>query len=418
MSANARQKRDSPAAREAPKQPLPRGLRSTMNMPPIRKSTSNSTSSLGLLHVLNDGFLASLPLLLPFMQKDLGLGFESIGLLSSILASAGVVLALPSARIARKFGGLRVLGTALLLYSLAFILAGSASGILSLSVAFVLASIGFGLFHPIAFALVADGSSAQDVGKKMGDFTAVGDLGRIGIAAAVTFLVAALGWRGTAVIYGVLPLLLFALFVRRSAAPVPAEVRGDSAPHGLRCSENFIMAVIAGGLDALASSSIFIFIPFLLVHRGIPTALLGALSGAFFVGNMLGKVLVGRVVDRLGCFRVFVVAEIAMAVLLFYLSIETATAWIAIFSILLGAVTKGTVPVINTMVSNAVPDPALYAKAFAIVSFVGGVAAVIAPSLYGLVAERFGIVAVFHLCACFALLAVIPGAWQRMARKR
>ncbi len=373
---------------------------------------------LGLLHVLNDGLLASLPLLLPFMQQDLGLDFAAVGLLSSILASAGVVLALPSARLARRYGGLRVLGAALLLYSLAFILAGCATGIFSLAACFALASVGFGLFHPIAFALVAHGSSAQDVGKNMGDFTAVGDLGRIGIAAAATLLVAALSWRQTAIVYGVLPPLLFALFVRRPAVALTVEASGDGAPaHGLRCSENFVMAVIAGGLDALASTSIFIFIPFLLVHRGVSTALLGALSGAFFIGNMLGKVLVGRVVDKFGCLRVFVVAEMAMAVLLFCLSHATATALIALFSILLGAVTKGTVPVINTMVSNAVPDRALYAKAFAIVSFVGGVAAVVAPFVYGLVAERCGIVAVFHLCACFALLAITPGVAHRLLRK-
>jgi len=374
-------------------------------------------SSLGVLHVLNDGFLASLPLLLPFMQKDLSLGFESIGLLSSILAFAGVVLALPSARIARKFGGLRVLGIALLLYSVAFIFAGCASGLVSLSISFALASIGFGLFHPIAFALVAHASGAQEVGRKMGSFTAIGDLGRIGIAAAATFLVAALGWRETAILYGVLPLLMFALFFRRTPVHLDAAAKVGAKPHGLRCSENFIFAIIAGGLDALASSSIFIFIPFLLVHRGIPTALLGALSGAFFVGNMLGKVLVGRAVDKLGCFSVFVVSEIVMAALLFYLSSETSTVLIALLSVLLGAVTKGTVPVINTMVTNSVPDRALYEKAFGIVSFVGGVAAVVAPSVYGLVAERFGIVAVFHLCACFALLAIIPGSLNRVMKK-
>ena len=378
-------------------------------------------ANIGLLHVLNDGFLASLPLLLPFMQKDLGLDFESVGLLSSILASAGVVLALPAARIARKFGGLRVLGMALLLYSVALILAGCATGLFSLTVSFALASIGFGLFHPIAFALVAHGSSAQDVGKKMGNFTAIGDLGRIGIAAAATFLVAALSWRETAIIYGVLPLLMFALFFRRTPVDLNAEAKVGAKPQGLRCSENFILAIIAGGLDALASSAIFIFIPFLLIHRGIPTALLGALSGAFFVGNMLGKVLVGRVVDKLGCFRVFVVSEIVMAVLLLYLSVETSTVLIALLSILLGAVTKGTVPVINTMVSNSVPDRALYEKAFGIVSFVGGVAAVVAPYVYGLVAERFGIIAVFRLCAGFALLAIIPGSlnWAiKSARNR
>jgi FSR family fosmidomycin resistance protein-like MFS transporter len=385
------------------------------------RSLPNPLANLGFMHILNDGFLASFPLLLPFIQKDLGLGFGSIGFLGSVLGSAGVVLALPSSVIARRFGGNRVLGFALMLYSVAFILTAMSSGFVFLTISFALASIGFGLFHPISFALVAHRSNKTDVGKKMGNFTAIGDFGRIGIAALATFVVAALSWRETAFIYGIVPLALFcySLFFCRPLAGKSDSSKGEAnvKPRGLRYSRDFALTLVTGSIDALASSSLFVFIPFLLIHRGVSPALLGSLSGAFFVGNMLGKVLIGKVIDRLGCFKVFVFSEIIMAILLVLLSIETSTPLIAVFSILLGAVTKGTVPVINTMVTHSVPDRELYEKAFGIVSFAGGIAGVVAPLLLGLVASRFGIVSVFHLSAGFAVLAILPCTLDRMIRK-
>ena len=378
-------------------------------------------SNLSFLHILNDGFLASFPLLLPFIQKDLDMGFGTVGFLSSVLASAGAVLALPSSLIARRFGGYRVLRIALLIYAAAFILTGFSPGFIVLVFSFLMASLGFGLFHPISFALVARGGDGKNVGRRMGNFTAIGDFGRIGIAAFATVLIASLGWRTTAIVYGVLPLSLFAFSKAFCQPPVPTatveNVNAGMQLRGLRYSKEFILAIATGSIDALASTSLFIFIPFLLIHRGIPVALLGSLSGAFFVGNMLGKVMIGKIIDRLGCYRVFVSSEIIMAALLVVLSVEKSTVLIAVLSVLLGAVTKGTVPIINTMVANAVPDRQLYEKAFGIVSFASGLAAVAAPVIFGFVAERFGVVSVFRVSAIIALLAIVPGLAHAMVKR-
>lgn len=372
----------------------------------------------GILHVLNDGFLASFPLLLPFVQKELGLGFASIGFLSGLLGSAGVLLALPSGALAARFGGLRVLAAAMLFYSFAFVLAGFSPGFPVLVIAFAVASVGFGVFHPISFALVAHGSTPKDIGRKMGNFTAIGDIGKIGVSSVMTLLVVSLGWRSTSVLYGIIPFIFLCamlLVFRPHFLPGnPSGAKGRPKPHGLRYRRDFILAVVTGSLDALASSSLFIFIPFLFLFRGIPPAILGSLSGAFFVGNMLGKVAFGKIVDRFGSLRIFIASELLMAVLLVLISLQTSVALIAVLAVLLGAVTKGTVPVINTMVANSVPDPELYEKAFGVVSFTGGIAGVAAPFALGLAAERFGVVPVFQLSAAFAVLAVVPVSVNRL----
>ena len=196
--------------------------------------SSNPIFSLSFLHILNDGWLASLPLLLPFIQKDLRIEFGQIGLLTSILSVAGVVLAIPAASISKRFGGFRILVCAAAIYSCAFILTGFSSGFLFLALSFILASVGFGIFHPVSFALIAHVGAPERLGAQMGSFTAVGDIGRIGVAACVTLLVSWLNWRNAAIIFGCIPLVfVFAMptlvaFTMRSAWSATRSVERSS----------------------------------------------------------------------------------------------------------------------------------------------------------------------------------------------
>src|SRR3954471_8671544 len=110
---------------------------------------------LNLLHILNDGFQASFVLLLAFIAKDQGLNLTQVGLLGTILNVSGIILALPAGYIAAKIGGLKTLVIALFIYALALLGAGSLGHYGFLIVMFSLGGIGFGVFHPIAFALIA-----------------------------------------------------------------------------------------------------------------------------------------------------------------------------------------------------------------------------------------------------------------------
>jgi MFS family permease len=376
-----------------------------------RNALLNPFSKLGFLHILNDGFLASFSLLLPFIQKDLNIGFGKIGMVTSILNMAGIVLAVPSASISMRFGGYKVIIISMLFYCSAFFITGLSANYLTLVSAFVVASIGFGMFHPISFALVANTSDVKNIGRNMGAFTAVGDIGRIGIAAFVTLLVSLVNWRNTAFIYGSVPLSLFLmslLFCKKLDFASDFKKEKTVKMHGLHKCAAYLIVLLTSFIDGLASSSLFVFLPFLYVSKGASAALLGSLTGAFFVGNMLGKIIIGKITDVYGCKKVFICSEIIMAILLIFLSAISNIAVLVAISILLGAVTKGTVPVINSLLAKSVPDQRLNQKAFGIVSLVGGIASVIAPILYGFVAQRVGINAVFLFSACIALVAIVP----------
>ena len=150
---------------------------------------SSPFTSLNLLHALNDAYETNFILLLPFIAKDLELNLILVGILGSLMFSFSIILALPSAYIAVKFGGIKTLIFAVFIYGFGMLGVGFSGNYFYLLLAFVLGGIGFGLFHPVALALIAKWTSIKNRGTAMGSFSAVGDLGKIGITSSLTFIV-------------------------------------------------------------------------------------------------------------------------------------------------------------------------------------------------------------------------------------
>jgi len=371
------------------------------------------TANLALqaMHVLNDGYAACLPLLLPFVRQELPLTLSQIGALGAVLNFSGIALALPAGPLAGRWGGLRLLSWAVVLYSAAFLIVGWAGGYAVLLAAFALASLGFGIFHPVAFSAVARNSVPDELGRRMGAFTAVGDIGRIAMAAAVTALVARIAWRPAALSYGIVGILVGALLVAAvSRIPAPRESGGRKrvfAPALLR-NRDYLLVIATGALDAFASSSLFLFLPFLLVERGSSPALLGSFTGAFFLGNLLGKTALGAVVDRVGNKRVFLISEAFMAAAVAAMAFAASLPVIVALALLVGILSKGTVPVLGSMIADASRRDDCFEQAYGMSSFVTSVSNAVAPAVLGIAAEAFGVERVFLICAAVALAALVP----------
>jgi MFS family permease len=123
---------------------------------------------------------------------------------------------------------------------------------------------------------------------------------------------------------------------------------------------------------------------------------------------MLGKSILGRFVDRYGHAKIFIISEIGMSVCCIVLAFSTTLSIILISSVILGIFTKGTVPVLATMLSRTVEHHASYERAFAINAFFTGIASTLAPTLLGYASQTKGITFAFLLSALCALLATLP----------
>lgn len=366
-----------------------------------------------LFHILNDGSKSSFLLLLPYITKELNLTLTQAGFLGTLLSSISIILALPAGYIATKIGGYKTLVIALFLYGFGFLGISFASTYFWLLVLFLLAGIGFGLFHPIGLALVAKLSEKSERGRQMGNFTAVGDLGRIGIAAVLTFIVVFIGWRTTSFFYAVvilgIAIFFYLLFLHKKEHFLVKEKK----PVELKLltiirHKQFLFTTLSYFFDSLGSTSFFIFLPFLLLAREINPALIGSFVALFFIGNFVGKTALGRLVDSFGAVKVFIIAEILMAFFIFLLATTNSFLIIILCSLILGVFTKGTSPIIHSMVSESAEHHGNFEKTFGANQLVGTIATTVSPVLLGFVSDKFGITSAFYLMGLFALVAIIP----------
>lgn len=367
---------------------------------------------LPILHLFNDGYLAAMPLVLPFAAEEFSIPLSMIGLLGSLLSFSGIILALPAGAAAARFGAVRLLSFAVLCYSIGFLLLGTAGGIAAIFAAFILGSIAFGIFHPIAFSAVAKESSSSQLGRNMGIFAATGDIGRIAFAAAVTFIIGLTSWRFTSFLYGIAALFLFLFcFIyalrRNDGNKETASKSKKKLDYSILKKKAFGLSNTASFLDSFANASLFIFIPFLLTFRGIGAAFIGVFTSVFFVGNLLGKVIMGRLTDRVKEEYLFIGCECCIFIALIILALSPSAVIISLLALILGFFTKGTVPIVSTMIAQSVGETE-YEAAYSVNSLSTSIANTLAPLFFGLLADILGVQAIFFACGIAALLAAIP----------
>ena len=367
---------------------------------------------LPILHLFNDGYLAVMPLVLPFAAEEFNIPLSIVGLLGSLLSFSGIILALPAGAAAARFGAVRLLSFAVLCYSIGFLLLGTAGGIAAIFAAFILGSIAFGIFHPIAFSAVAKESSSSQLGRNMGIFAATGDIGRIAFAAAVTFIIGLTSWRFTSFLYGIAALFLFLFcFIyalrRNDGNKGTASKSKKKLDYSILKKKAFGLSNTASFLDSFANASLFIFIPFLLTFRGIDAAFIGVFTSVFFVGNLLGKVIMGRLTDRMKEEYLFIGCECCIFIALIILALSPSAVIISLLALILGFFTKGTVPIVSTMIAQSVGETE-YEAAYSVNSLSTSIANTLAPLFFGLLADILGVQAIFFACGIAALLAAIP----------
>ena len=375
--------------------------------------------TLYLLHFLNDGIRTSFIALLPFIAKDMHLSLAVVGVLGASQSFLGSALSMPAGLLSSRIGGFTILFTSLLLYSLGAGIIGLAPHIAILIPIFYLAISGFGMFHSIAYALVARASDATNKGRNMGNFTAFGDIGRSIIPTIALFIVVFVGWRWTfegIALFGIFLFFIFRYFFHYKNPLLLTKHKQEKISNsktwikeaiGLLHQREMLLVTIAGVVDAFAGSSIYIFLPFFILAKGIAPVMLGFFTAAYFIGSLAGKTILGRGVDRFGNTKIFIFTELLMALFLFLLTLITNFFVLLFISFFLGLFTRGTTPVVATLYSQIVHEKH-YEKVFAVSLTLLELSSALSAILLGILADKFGLQMIFYLTAFLACLASLP----------
>lgn len=381
---------------------------------PIQPQARNENRILSACNFLSKGWEVSVLGLLVFIQQEYSLPLYMVGILSTVFIVCQISISFFAGKIAHAVHSRNVVLLAIGASGLSWMTLFLTHHTAVLYVAYALGGISSGLFEPIGNSLVAKSSSVKNRGTAIGNFAAFGDMGRIAVGAAATTLA---GWIGVnnacAVLLGtnVAALILSLIYLAKPADSDGPETHESPVQiRDLLKNSKFCHATLAGIADSFSSASLYIFIPFLLIPKGIALANTGYFNVIFFAGYMSGRLVLGRLADKYGPPAILIISKVIMAALIVLLIVASGKIWIMILVFVLGIFTRGTSPIIRAMVADSMDERVTFHDAFSAYSFASRGSTAVCRPIYGYLASFAGIGSVFYAAAAVSLLTLYPAA--------
>ena len=355
-------------------------------------------------------------LLLPKIRQEFGFSYAEISLIGSIYYFGSLATNVASGP-AVDMTGRRVLFQVISLFAvaLAIIGFGLTQGFVLIALMGVFISAANNLWHPAAMSYLSSEFphnrafvlSVHGIGSNIGE--AVGPL-----AAGVMLTWFALSWREVAFLNAIPALLVGVVFVI-VLLPKDRPVVGSGSGVDLatyiaslwRMVKNkaVLGLSIMAGFRNMAQSGLKLFLPFYIVDvLNLPYAYAGFALTALLVGGLIASPIAGAYSDRIGRRSVIMMALTASTVVIIGLTfVGNGTAYVIGIS-LLGFTMFAVRPVIQGWMMDIVPRQ-MAGSATSFMFSVQSVKSMITPVIGGLIADQYGLTAVFYFLGGVLLLA-------------
>jgi len=372
-------------------------------------------------HVLHDGLTDVLYVLLPVIGQTFGLSYAQIGLLRSANKAALALFQLPAGMLAERYGErvLLVVGTACA--GAAFVALGLAPGFVAILVALFAAGLGSAVQHPLSSSLITHAYALDGRRIALGTYNFAGDVGKVAFAGAFSLLLAGgIGWQVPAIATGALAIaasVAFLLLLAQAGAGLrPARMHGDGAKTesggwGLRNREGFIALSVIEVVDASMRSAFLTFVAFLMLAKGLPEGWALVSVPLVVAGGMAGKLACGFLAERYGPVRTILVTQGGCALGILALVVLPGLSAYVLLP-LVGVALNGTSSALYGTIGDVV-EQEKSSRAFGLFYTLGSTCGVIAPLVYGLIADRIGVPATVVLIATVTLLCLPAALWLR-----
>lgn len=381
---------------------------------------------LNVYHIMNDGFFDAVPVLLTFVALAYGLGEKEIGMVVSCGTALGTVAGLATMFLSKYLSPLKIISLLIGVGGVGFVAASFSPGFLFAGISFTIVMFGYSLFHNICFSYLTVHTERRKLGRILSDFAAIGDIGRIpfialaGYLSAFTFFNVS-GWKLVSFLFGIAGIVsavLLFLFSKEDTLEERVVHTKSSIPSfRILRDKSVILSMAASILNTFGNEKIFTFLPMLILFKGFDPEIVGTFAVGFTVGSFLGKMACGRLLDRYGPKTVFIVAESVLSLFLFLIIYSTSLPVIMFFAFVIGLLTKGTVPVIQAIITVPFQNIGEYDKIFSINSFVRGIINIFTPLFFGVIASLWNINVVYIMMAVVSFLAIVPMLYFDMSSR-
>ncbi|MFL5779478.1 MAG: MFS transporter [Chloroflexota bacterium] len=274
--------------------------------------TIHPTRTLGLLsvgHAVNHAQGVVLPLIFLKIIDEFGVGVELVAFLAAAGAVLSGVVQLSYAGMTRIVSRRWILGVGEVLFGGGFVLQAFASTFGGFALPNVISRIGGSPQHPVGNGLLAEQFPPQRRGFAISAHIAGGNVGTVVVALLGAPIIAAFGWRGASIAFGIPALLiavLILLFIRETGTDRAAARAGGSVRDAFRSILRdrdlrwlYLVSVLGGGGRGLGVVNLFALI-YLTKVIGLDEATSGLMYGALIVFSVPMPLLAGWLSDRIG----------------------------------------------------------------------------------------------------------------------
>ncbi len=264
---------------------------------------------LSIAHAVNHAQAVLLPLIFLKIIDEFHTTEGSVAILAAAGAFASGAVQLSYASLTRIISRKRLLGAGGILFGGGFAAQAFASSLTTFAIPNILSRMGGSPQHPVGNGLLAEQFSRERRGFAISAHIAGGNVGTVVVALIGVPMIAAFGWRGASIAFGV-PAILIALgilaLVRetgmdRTAALAHGSVR-DAFRQIVRDRDIrwlYLTSVLGGGGRGLGVVNLFALI-YLTKVIGLDESLSGLMYGALIVFSVPTPLVAGWLSDRIG----------------------------------------------------------------------------------------------------------------------
>jgi FSR family fosmidomycin resistance protein-like MFS transporter len=369
---------------------------------------------ISFFHFIQDGYIYSIFILLPFITKEFDLRLSEAGFLKTALSGTASLFQIPAVFIAEKIGEAAGLIGGFGLLSIGYVIMAGSASFFFLFLLTLFAGLGHSVQHPIGTSMVSEAYETEGLGTSVGTLNLSGDIGKVCVSLLVTFIVAAYGWRASLIVLGILGITVTAAagLLRKHLFPIKEKIPASEKRlpgryrrfSGIK-NRAFVVLSIIGLIDCSTRMTVFTFIPFLALQQGMTKDHVGFVVNLLFFGGIFGKFVCGYLTDRFDGGKVIMLSEFVTALLMMALLYGSVYALIPL-ALILGITLNGSSSVLYSIVPSLFPQETRtmgYAFFYTFYLFAGA----IGPAFYGLFGDIWGVQAIFVFLT-IATLTILP----------
>ena len=354
---------------------------------------------LSAAHAVNHAQAVILPMLFLAIIDEFHVGVAAVGFVAAAGAISSGLVQASFAYVTRHVPRRWLMAAGGLLFGAGFAAQGAAPTFGAFAVTNVVSRVGGAPQHPVGNGLLAEQFPPERRGFAISAHISGGNVGTVVVALFGPALLAAFGWRGVSVIFGI-PAALIALailrFVRETGSDRVAAIAAGSVRDALRnvagqptIRRIYLASVLGGGGRGLGVANLFALL-YLTQVLGLPASTTDVMYGGLIVLSVPMPLVAGWLSDRIGRRPTIVGAYLGGAVgFLVFISIGSGPLGLWLGLVIMGLFSFAESPQLQALLADVAPAgirDTVFAIYFTLAFGVGS----LWTALYSVIIDRVG----------------------------